>query len=129
MAKANPEGTNPTEPDSPGGASEVYVKKYVLWQVIDSGHQFTAPIDKYKDVADELGLKNVETDYETRKTGRKLKQGTGFVYLSVGLQTGKNLKLVCAINKISSALTGLVGKNVYNAKIKRAYIPKRRVLI
>lgn len=129
MAETKKTGTDPVGADGPGGASEVDVTKYVVWQVSDTKHQFVAPLEKYKDVADNLGLKNVDGDSAARKEGVQLKQGTGFVYLAVGLKGGGNLKLVCAFNKVGTALTSLIGDKVYGKEIERVRIPRRRILI
>ncbi|MDJ0675514.1 MAG: hypothetical protein QNJ36_09070 [Calothrix sp. MO_167.B42] len=129
MAEEKKTGTDPVGSDGPGGASEVDVTKYATFQTLDTNHQFVAPVAKYKDVADELGIKNVETDKETRKKGIKLKQGTGFIYLSVGLKGGGTLKLVCAFNKLGTALTALIGQKVYGKEVERVRIPRRRVLV
>ncbi len=119
-------GTNPLPGGDVGGDNEVDVKSYVTWQVSETGHLFTAPLDKYKGIADVLGLKNVDNDDEARAVGKRLKRGEGYTYLGIVVKGGGTLKVVCAIGKISSALVNLVGKTVYNAKIRKTYLPQTR---
>ncbi|PLZ95297.1 hypothetical protein CEN50_22840 [Fischerella thermalis CCMEE 5268] len=122
------EGQNPVGSDGPGG-HEIDVKKYITWQVKSTRHQFTAPKDKYNDLKDVLGLIDVETNDAQKEKGLKLAQGQGFVYLSVKVKGGGNLKVVCDPEKIGSALKEAVKKKIYGKDIDNIRIPKRRIYV
>ena len=111
----------------PGG-NEIDAKNYVTYRGEASKHLFTGPIEKYKNVLAELGLKDVDKDAKAKSEGIRLAQGSGFIYISVELETGARLSLVCDPAKIGSAIKGLGGKAVYGKKISRAYIPKKRII-
>lgn len=117
------EGENPLGKDGkPGGESDAPdVKKYVSYIVISTNHLFTAPKDKYKDVADILGIK--EPDAATLEKGQKLKRGTGFIQVAVTLDSGATLRLACDPAKIGD-YKKLRAKKVYGEDVKNSYIPK-----
>lgn len=117
------EGSNPLGEDKkPGGDSDApNVKKYIEYIVTSTKHLFTAPKDKYNDVKDVLGLK--EADAKTREEAIKLKRGTGFIQVSVTLDSGATLRLACDPAKIGD-FKKLRSKKVYGEDVKNSYIPK-----
>ncbi|MDJ0510044.1 MAG: hypothetical protein QNJ64_12450 [Crocosphaera sp.] len=123
-------GVNPL-PDKKAdeNVSSVDVKEYHTFIVTSTKHLFSAPTEKYKDIAKLLGLEDVDNDPKKAKGGLKLSQGSGYVYLAVRTKGGATLKVICDPDKIKGALDGLAGKKIYDAEIKKAYIPKKRVLI
>ncbi len=130
MAKNKVNGENPLGKDgAPGGASETDVKAYVTWQVKSTRHTFSAPKDKYSDLAGTLGLIDVENDDGQKEKGLKLAQGSGYVYLAVKVKGGGNLKVVCDPNNIGKALTEGVSKKIYGKDIDDVRVPKRRVFV
>jgi hypothetical protein len=117
------EGSNPLGSDNaPGGDSDSPdVKKYVDYVVASTKHIFSAPKDKYKDVADILGLK--EADAKSREEAVKLKRGTGYVQLSVTLDSGASFRLCCDPAKVGD-FKKLRSKKVYGKDVKTSGIPK-----
>lgn len=157
MARKLIEGTNPL-PDgnigAPENAARPDSKKYVPWGVISTGHAFNAPLDKYKDIKDILGLKNLDENQDgqvdTEQGDSNLDIGGGLQGLSgLGAQDTKNdfkrrtsflyyvklrvtadggsLQVVCDPEKLSSALQGLEGKQIYGKTITSVTFPKKRV--
>lgn len=118
---------NPVGKDGPGG-QEIDAKNYATYRVESSKHLFTGPTAKYKDIADELGLKNVDKDAKAKGEGKKLAQGSGYLYLAVAIKGGGRLTVVCDPAKVGTALTKLGGQKIYGKEIERAYIPKKRIL-
>ena len=156
MPRKTIEGTNPL-PDgnigAPENAQRPDSKKYVQWGVISTGHAFSAPLDKYKDIKDVLGLKNLDENQDgqvdTEQGDTNIDLGGGLQGLTgLGAQDTKNdfkfrnsflyyvelrvyadggyLRVVCDPEKLSSALQGLKGKNIYGKPILRVNYPKRR---
>lgn len=117
------EGENPLGKDGvPGGDSDAPdVKKYVDYIVTSTKHLFVAPKDKYNDVKEILGIK--EADAKAREGAIKLKRGTGFIQVSVTLDSGATLRLACDPAKIGSFKL-LRSKKVYGQEVKNSYIPK-----
>jgi hypothetical protein len=117
------EGENPLGKDGvPGGDSDAPdVKKYIDYVVTSTNHLFVAPKDKYNDVKDILGIK--EADAKTRETAVKLKRGSGFIQVSVTLDSGATLRLACDPAKIGD-FKKLRSKKVYGKEVKNSYIPK-----
>lgn len=117
------EGSNPLGKDGvPGGDSDAPdVKKYVDYVVTSTKHLFVAPKDKYNDVKDILGLK--EADAKTREESVKLQRGTGFIQVSVTLDSGATLRLACDPAKIGD-FKKLRSKKVYGKEVRNSYIPK-----
>jgi len=117
------EGSNPLGKDGvPGGDSDAPdVKKYINYVVTSTKHLFVAPKDKYNDVKDILGLK--EADAKAREEAAKLKRGTGFIQVSVTLDSGATLRLACDPAKIGD-FKKLRSKKVYGQEVKNSYIPK-----
>ena len=66
MARKQIEGDNtPLGPDNTIGnkdAARPDQKAYKAWGVISTKHMFFAPRDKYKDIADILGLKDLDSN-------------------------------------------------------------------
>jgi hypothetical protein len=122
-AGAQIEGENPLGKDGvPGGDSDAPdVKKYIDYVVTSTNHLFVAPKDKYNDVKDILGLK--EADAKTRETAVKLKRGSGFIQVSVTLDSGATLRLACDPAKIGD-FKKLRSKKVYGKEVKGSYVPK-----
>jgi hypothetical protein len=120
---AQVEGENPLGKDGkPGGASDAPdVKKYIAYVVISTNHLFTAPKDKYNDVKDILGVK--EADAKALEEAIKLKRGSGYIQVSVTLDSGATLRLVCDPAKIGD-YKKLRSKKVYGVDVKNSYIPK-----
>ncbi len=130
MAETKVNGENPLGKDgSPGGASEVDVKAYVTWQVKSTKHMFSAPKDKYSDLAGTLGLINVDSDDGKKEKGLRLAQGSGYIYLMVKVKGGGNLKVVCDPDQVGNALKNAVSKKIYGKDIDDIRIPKRRVFV
>jgi hypothetical protein len=117
------EGENPLGKDGkPGGDSDAPdVKKYISYVVDSTKHLFTAPKDKYNDVKGILGIK--EADAKTKEGARKLKRGTGFIQVSVTLDSGATLRLVCDPAKLGD-YAKLRSKKVYGVDVSNSYIPK-----
>jgi hypothetical protein len=122
-AGAQVEGENPLGKDGvPGGDSDAPdVKKYVDFIVTSTKHLFSAPKDKYNDVKDILGLK--EADAKSREEAVKLKRGTGYIQLSVTLDSGASLRLVCDPAKVGD-FKKLRAKKVYGKEVKSSGLPK-----
>lgn len=124
------DGSNPVGSDGIGGASNAPdVKKYHTFMVASTKHIFSAPSDKYKDLLDTLGLKDIDTDDKVKEQGVKLAQGTGFIYLTVRVKGGATLRVVCDPDKLGTALKGAKGKKIYGDDIDAVRIPKRRIYI
>ncbi|MGK7942349.1 MAG: hypothetical protein AB4062_19755 [Crocosphaera sp.] len=127
---AEVKGVNPL-PDNKAdeNVSTADVDKYHTFIVNSTKHLFSAPTEKYKDIAKLLGLEDVDNDPKKAKGGIRLAQGSGYIYLAVRTKGGATFKVVCDPDKIKAALDGLAGQKIYNAEIKRAYIPKKMVLV
>lgn len=123
-------GTNPL-PDKKAdeNVSNSDVKEYHTFIVESTKHLFSAPTDKYKAIAKELGLDDVDNDTKKAQGGRKLAQGSGYIYIGVQTKGGATFKVICDPAKIGSALNSLPGQKIYDAEIKRAYIPKKQILV
>jgi hypothetical protein len=153
------EGKNPIVGDKIGvedeGAREDN-KKYVAFGVKSTKHKFFAPVEKYKDILDVLGLENLDPDNDgsskdkesqgdsnidvggaaqgltgvgAQDTGNDYRQphgGLRYVKLRIKLDNGY-LSVVCDPEKLSTALTGLTGKNCYGKKILDTQFPRKRI--
>lgn len=124
----NVQAENPVGADGAGGQI-LNVTNYRIYQVNSTLHNFAAPTEKYKNVATELGLTDVDDDAEQQGKGRKLAQGSGYIYLAVKLANGARLKVVCDPSSVGNALEKLPGKTMYDQDISRVYIPKKRQFI
>lgn len=129
-------------------------RAYVPWGVISTGHRFTAPKDKYKDIKDILGLKELDSNNDgqvddeqgdtnidvggalqgltgvgAQDTRNDFKSRNSFLYyvkLRVKAESGY-LSVICDPEKLSTALQGLEGKNIYGKKILSVSFPKQRI--
>lgn len=121
---------NPVGSDGPGGVTEApNAKNYHIFQVNSTKHEFVAPVDKYKDLKDVLGLTDIDSDDGKKEQGRKLAQGSGYIHLKVAVKGGGSLMIVCDPAKVGDALKDGASKKIYGKDINRIYIPKKRVLI
>ncbi len=120
-------GENPVGSNGPGGQI-LDVTSYRTYQVNSTLHNFSAPTEKYKNIASEIGITDVEDDAAQKGKGRKLAQGSGFIYLGVELANKARLSIVCDPSSVGNALEKLPGKTMYDQDIARVYIPKRRIL-
>lgn len=119
----------PHDGNADENASKVDIKNYHTFIVQSTKHLFSAPTEKYSAIASVLGLDDVDNDATKAAGGVRLARGSGYIYLSVQTAGGANFKVVCDPAKVGTALKALAGKKIYNAEIKRAYIPKRAVFV
>jgi hypothetical protein len=159
VARKQIEGTNPL-PDGQIGAPDAAVrpdnKKYVAFGVRSTKHKFYAPLEKYKDLLDVLGLENLDPDNDgsskdkeqagdsnidiggaaqgltgvgAQDTGNDYRQPRGglrYVKLRVKAENGY-LTVICDPEKLSTALQGCTGKNIYGKKITDTQFIKTRL--
>lgn len=127
-----PENVNQPDPigtDGPGGPiNDENSTAWVTWMVNSTKHLFSAPKNKYSDLASVLGLTNVETDDKKKEGGLKLAGGSGYITLSVRTKEKATFSLVCDPAKVGDALKSGVSKKIYGKDIDRVYIPKKRIL-
>lgn len=154
-------GKNPTVGDKIGAEDEGVRednKKYVAFGVKSTKHKFFAPLEKYKDILDALGLENLDPDNDgsskdkesqgdsnvdvggalqglagngAQDTGNDYRtrySGLRYVQLRIKVDNGF-LSVVCDPEKISTALQSLTGKNCYGKKILDCTFPKKRIVI
>lgn len=152
-------GINPTQGTKIGAEDDSVRpdnKKYVAFGVKSTKHKFFAPLEKYKDILDVLGLENLDPDNDgssgdkeaqgdsnldvggiaqgltgtgAQDTGNDYRQPRGglrYVKLRIKVENGF-LTVVCDPEKLSTALTGLAGKNCYGKKIGSASFIKTRI--
>jgi hypothetical protein len=148
MARKQIEGDNtPLGSDNTIGnkdAARPDQKAYKMWGVISTKHSFFAPRDKYKDIADILGLKDLDPnndgDNDTQQNDNNIDIGGALqgVTGTGGDDTGNDYKnsrsftpyiriratcengsvmLVCDPEKLSYALSNLVGKDLYKSGV------------
>ncbi|MEH2287342.1 hypothetical protein [Nostoc sp.] len=98
-------------------------------RVKSTKHEFVAPIDKYKDLKDVLGLEDIDSDDAKKEQGLKLAQGYGYIHLKVKVKGGGSLLVVCDPANVGTALKDGKSKKIYGKDIDKIYIPKKRVLI
>ena len=120
------EGSNPLVGGDIGGQTQVDVKKYHIFMVNSTKHQFAAPVDKYSDLKGVLGLIDVDTDDTKKENGVKLAEGRGYITLCVKVKGGGQLRVVCDPAKVGDALKTGASKKIYGKDIDRIYIPKKR---
>jgi hypothetical protein len=107
----------------------VYVLTAKAVAINSTKHLFSAPVNKYKDLKEELGLTDVDTDDTKKEQGVKLAQGSGYIHLKVKVKKGGTLMVVCDPDKVGTALKSAKSQNIYGKEIDRIYIPKKRVII
>lgn len=114
----------------PGSDAQVDAKEYVMYMVESTRHWFYAPRNKYKDIAGDLGIKEVNADSKDGANAVKLAGGQGYIRVMAKLDNGANIALVCDPKKVGSILEGSGDNNkVYGVKIRRIYLPKKRIFI
>jgi len=103
--------------------------------VIDAKIEVMEP-DIYNDIADVVGVYTPTLIYNAslRLTTNELRRNGVVVQISCRTESGKSHKIICSVEKLSTALPGLVGKsipeqngaNVNSAKITKASIARKR---
>jgi len=154
-------GTNPTLGNKIGAeddAARADNKKYVAFKVNSTNHKFFAPVEKYKDILDVLGLTNLDPDndgssqdkeqggdsnidvggaaqgltgvgaQDTGNDARTRYGGLRYIQIRIKLDNGF-LMVVCDPEKIATAMQGLTGKNCYGKKILGTSFPRKRIQI
>jgi hypothetical protein len=93
--------------------------------------KFLAPDEKYKGVLTELGIEV----YDPKKDNSKNAILSNALYaarIRVTLKDDKttaSLTLLCAPEKLGTALTAIIGKKIYSYEIVAASIPRKRSLV
>lgn len=91
--------------------------------------KFLAPVDKYKDIKDNLGIEL----FDGAKHGAAIKSGSIRVpRLRITIQDEKDtatLTVLCALDKLAGAITNLTKDKCYNKTIINADLTGKRILI
>lgn len=107
-------------------------KKRELEQVIvrvgSTAWSTMQPLNEYKDISAIVGVNKAPADAvsEVHTTVRELQRAGKVIRISCRMSDGKYNGILCAIDKVASALGSLRGKTIGDRTIKSVTIPRKR---
>lgn len=91
--------------------------------------KFLGPDSKYKDIKDNLGIEEYDG---SKHAAAVVSGGIAVPRLTITVKDDKDtatLRVLCAVDKLATALTNLVKDKCYDKEIIAVNIPRKRVLI
>jgi hypothetical protein len=99
-----------------------------ILKVGDISYGVEQPVGDYTDIGNIVGVKKApaEAQVEVHSTVSELQKRAKAVRLSCRLRDGKINTILCAVDKVASALGTLRGKTLAGSTIKSVTIPRKR---